>query len=541
MNKNTFSFLQKLSFILTIIVLSQGCGQRGTPTGGDKDQTAPEVQVSTPVNNATNFKGKEIVFKFDEYVKASGFYNELLISPPLNSKPTHKLVGKKLILKLDSALVPNTTYSVFLGKGIKDLNEGNPLEDNLLVFSTGDVIDSLSLSGEIYNAESMETLNEGMVHLYKSNDDSVQSKKIPAYFAKVENGHFHFHNLTEGSYKIFALVDNNTNYLYDLPAEKIAFREELVLVSNQVDSSGIILKAFEQAEKKNFISSSNCDFIGKIDLIFNLPVENFYMKVIDVGYTKMSASSQFKASDDSLTIWFESKPERDSILLAVKYDSKTDTLKFNLKNRKSIATQKIYAQHNFSGMGNYHKKPLFISFTQPIRSIDTNKLVLISDVDTVQAKFKSSGTLSRYQLLNTLQESKIYILTLLPNAITSIFDAQNKDTLKVKFSTTALASLSNMSLKYDFSGVKGKGILEIWNGGGLVEKKVLSTKKGSVQLLGIKPGEYKLKYIDDTDDNQEWTSGNYWTKQQPESVYWYTESINLRANWDLDVQWTLKP
>lgn len=541
MNKNTFSFLQKLSFILTIILLSQGCGQRGAPTGGDKDQTAPEVKVSIPANKATNFKGKEIIFKFDEYVKASGFYNELLISPPLNFKPTYKLVGKKLILKLDSALAPNTTYSVFLGKGIKDINEGNPLEDNLLVFSTGDVIDSLSLSGEIYDAESMETLNEGMVHLYKSNNDSVQSKKIPAYFAKVENGHFHFHNLAEGAYKIFALVDNNTNYLYDLPAEKIAFREELVSVSNQMDSSEIILKAFEQAEKKNFINSSKCDFIGKIDLVFNLPVEKFHMKVIDVGYTAMSSSSQFKASGDSLTIWFENKPEKDSILIAVKYDSKRDTLKFNLKNRKSIATQKIYPQHNFSGMGNYHKKPLFIRFTQPIQSIDTNKLVLISDVDTVTAKIKPAGTIGSYQLLNTLKESNNYTLKLLPNAITSIFDAQNKDTLKVKFSTTALSSLSNMNLKYDFSGVTGKGVLEIWNSGDLVKKTILSTKKGLIQLKGIKPGEYKLKYIDDKDGNQKWTSGSYWTKQQPESVYWYAESINLRANWDLDVQWTLTP
>ncbi len=541
MNKNTFPFLQELSFILIIIVLLQGCGQRGTPTGGDKDQTAPKVKVSTPTNNATNFKGKEIVFKFDEYVKASGFYNELLISPPLNFKPTYKLVGKKLILKLDSTLDPNTTYSVFLGKGIKDLNEGNTLEDNLLVFSTGDVIDSLSLSGEIYNAESMETLNEGMVHLYKSNDDSVQSKKIPAYFAKVENGHFHFQNLAEGTYKIFALVDNNTNYLYDLPAEKIAFRENLVSVSNKMDSSEIILKAFEQAEKKNFINSSKCDFIGKIDLVFNLPVEKFNMKVINVGNTTISASSQFKANRDSLTIWFENKPERDSILIAVKYDSKTDTLKFNLKNRKSIATQKIYPQHNFSGMGNYHKKPFFIRFTQPIQSIDPNKLVLISDVDTVAAKLKSTGKLGSYQLLNTLKESNNYTLTFLPNAITSIFEAQNKDTLKVKFSTTALASLSNMNLKYDFSGVTGKGLLEIWNSGDLVKKTILSTKKGLIQLQGIKPGEYKLKYIDDKDGNQEWTSGSYWTKQQPESVYWYAESINLRANWDLNIQWTLTP
>ena len=111
----------------------------------------------------------------------------------------------------------------------------------------------------------------------------------------------------------------------------------------------------------------------------------------------------------------------------------------------------------------------------------------------------------------------------------------------MKFSTTAIASLSNMNLKYDFSGVTGKGLLEIWNSGDLVKKTILSTKKGLIQLQGIKPGEYKLKYIDDKDGNQEWTSGSYWTKQQPESIYWYAESINLRANWDLNVQWTLTP
>ena len=28
-------------------------------------------------------------------------------------------------------------------------------------------------------------------------------------------------------------------------------------------------------------------------------------------------------------------------------------------------------------------------------------------------------------------------------------------------------------------------------------------------------------------------------KEQPEKVYWYNQSITLRANWDLDVEWLL--
>ena len=66
-------------------------------------------------------------------------------------------------------------------------------------------------------------------------------------------------------------------------------------------------------------------------------------------------------------------------------------------------------------------------------------------------------------------------------------------------------------------------------------------EKGILKLEGAKPGNYQLKYISDEDNNGKWSAGNYWKKIQPEMVYWYSDPINLRANWDLDVNWELIP
>ena len=251
MFKNRILFY-KFKALLAVIITLSGCGQRGAPSGGVKDSIPPRVIKSIPDSCGVNFKGKKISWKFDEYVTLSGLNQELLISPPVKTQPTFKLIGKKLTLTFDTLLNPNTTYSVFLGKGVKDLNEGNPLENNLLVFSTGEILDSLFIHGEIYDAESMEDISEGMVHLYKEISDSVPVKKIPSYFAKVEHGHFHFTNLAEGTYKLFYLKDNNSNFLYDLPNESIAFSNSLIQVSDKKDTSEIILRSFSGEEKKQF-------------------------------------------------------------------------------------------------------------------------------------------------------------------------------------------------------------------------------------------------------------------------------------------------
>lgn len=527
---------------MLVTIVLWGCGQRGTPLGGDKDSRPPQVLKSTPDSAETNFTGTELSWKFDEYVKVSGFKSEFLISPPVSQKPTFKLVGKKLTLKFDTLLNSNTTYSVFLGKAVKDLNEGNPLENNLLVFSTGDVIDSLSFHGEIYNAENMEAINKGMIHLYKNLQDSSPLKEIPSYFTKINEGHFHFSNLAEGTYKLFYLDDNNGNFLYDLPNEVIAFTKKDIIISINRDSTETILRAFSSAEEKQLLLGSSCGFRGDFRFEFNLPVKDFNIELKNQVLNPDWKILNWNKNKDSLIVWSSIFDKVDSATFFIEYDGNIDTINFKLSNRKDMNTQPLSVSHNFKGFGNYFKKQVELKFSQPISSYDTSKILIIGGGDSTIVPINQLDNSFRWYKLNwVLKESSTYKLQFLPNAVKSIFNVSNEDTININFATTSNSSLGNLNITYDFLKAKGNGILQVYLENELLKEMKVKNTRGKYVLEGSKPGNYTLKYIADENNDGIFTSGDYWKKRQSEKVYWYNEKINLRANWDLDIEWRLIP
>ena len=61
----------------------------------------------------------------------------MYISPHLKDKPELSINKNKLKIKLNSALKENTTYEIILDEVIKDLNEGNIINNLYYRFSTG--------------------------------------------------------------------------------------------------------------------------------------------------------------------------------------------------------------------------------------------------------------------------------------------------------------------------------------------------------------------------------------------------------------------
>jgi len=65
------------------------------------------------------------------------------------------------------------------------------------------------------------------------------------------------------------------------------------------------------------------------------------------------------------------------------------------------------------------------------------------------------------------------------------------------------------------------------------------TKSGKVKFEYIMPGKFKIKVITDRNRNQRWDTGNYRKKLQPESVNYFSKTIEIRANWDVEESWEL--
>ena len=62
-------------------------------------------------------------------------------------------------------------------------------------------------------------------------------------------------------------------------------------------------------------------------------------------------------------------------------------------------------------------------------------------------------------------------------------------------------------------------------------------KQSLIQILKLPPGDYDLKVLDDTNNNGIWDTGKYNNaiKQQPEIVKKLTDILNIKANWENEV------
>ena len=223
-----------LALLLTAF-LAQRCANAVAPTGGPKDERPPKVVEAVPENRSTNFIGKKIEITFDEYITLENANQNVMISPPLSEKPDIKLKNKTVVIKFKESLAANTTYTINFGSSIKDLHEGNQFKDYVYSFSTGDVIDTLSIAGKVLNAEDKKPVDGVYVSLYaadRDNLDSLPMTTIPDYLTKTDKeGKFRLDGLADKKYLVFALKDANANLYFDLPNEEVAFLDTLVPAS----------------------------------------------------------------------------------------------------------------------------------------------------------------------------------------------------------------------------------------------------------------------------------------------------------------------
>ena len=290
-----------LVFFISILVFVR-CATPSYPTGGERDSTPPKVLSVSPPDSMLNFVGNEIVFKFNEFVQIENPQQTVLITPSPKEFPSIVARKKELVIKFKEALLDSTTYSISFNNGLKDLNEGNPLENFTYVFSTGPTLDSLILKGNLFFSETTPFPPNTFVGLYKNLDDSVLYKQKPDYIFNLKSeGPFEFNNLKAGSFRCFALSDKNFNFIYDLPSEFVGFIKDIIIIS--ADSVQTLdLTLFKSLESKFRISNYSNTFTnggGFIEL--NKPID-------------FNTKWALKESNDSLKILFSELNEERNII-----------------------------------------------------------------------------------------------------------------------------------------------------------------------------------------------------------------------------------
>lgn len=229
MNKVVWNGFCVIAIVTTLIIYA--CASRGMIEGGERDVTPPKITAEIPVSSSTNFKAEHIDIYFDEFVQLKDINNQFVVSPPMKKKPKTSLRGKYIRVEFQDTLMPGTTYTLDFGTAIADNNEGNLLGYYRYVFSTGSVLDSMELAGQVLDAETQLPVLGAMVLFYANHADSAAMLELPSYVAMTDSsGNFRVTNIRDSVYRVLALSTETKSLQYIPRAEgqKVGFVDTLV-------------------------------------------------------------------------------------------------------------------------------------------------------------------------------------------------------------------------------------------------------------------------------------------------------------------------
>lgn len=339
--------------ILLLVIMGYSCASIGAPDGGPYDEMPPKFLGSTPALHALNNKNQKIELSFDEFIKLEKPSEKVVVSPPQLEQPEIKVVGKKVVVELMDTLKDATTYTIDFSDAIVDHNEGNPMGHFTYSFSTGEVIDTMEVSGVVLNAADLEPIKGMLVGLHKNlNDSAFNTLPFDRVSRTNSRGEFSIRGVAPGKYRIYALMDGNQNYLFDSKTEMIAFSDSIIVPSMEasvrqdtiwkdtltIDTiksvnytrflpDNVLLRAFKEENKRQYLARSQRDKENHFFLKFSAKADSLpVLKGLNFN-EKDAFVVEANENKDSICYWIKDSLVYQMDTLAIQMDYLyTDTL-----------------------------------------------------------------------------------------------------------------------------------------------------------------------------------------------------------------------
>ena len=435
-----------------------------------------------------------------------------------------------------------------------------------MVFSTGNVIDSMLVTGLVQDCNTLQPVKGATVMLYKDHADSAVFLHRPDAAVKTDEwGFFCLRNIQDTTYRLYAVMDENNNNKYDPETEKIAFLDSLirpVMVVNDTlpevqkydmkDTASCLarkkeyeLNLFKEVPSKQMIV--NKERIGERTayITFMAPyarIDSLWIK----GIPKEKIITQFNIKQDSLEIWVnDPKRQPDTLFLYVNY-LKTDTLgmlnpfteeikltkpkasKAAKSSRKDIKKEDTTCVFTIDAQPeNIEQSGFVMEFKYPVvtQAFDSLRFWFRNpkqqEADGQYTVTRDSLNLRKYVIMpkQKLQQGYEYYLKIPHRKFMDINGFYN-DSSEVKVSLPKDDKLSSLTL--NLSNVNNKYIVDLLND---KRDKVLRTfiidSDTSLLFPYLKSGNYSIRITEDLNRNGIVDTGNLLEHKQPEKVRFY--------------------
>lgn len=601
MAKKNFSYL--IFAAVTLLALGACANMAQGPTGGKSDVIPPHLRYSTPENGALGVNTSRVEIVFDEYLQLNDPNKNLVVSPPQKINPSAKAVGKKIVVELRDSLRKDVTYTFDFGDAIGDYTENNRVDDYLYSFSTGDHLDTLSISGTVLNASDLAPLEDVWVGVYSDETDSSFTTKPFERVGKTDaSGKFVIRGLSAKKYRIFALEDVNHNYFFDQPSEGIAIQDSVleipsVTISERIDTvygdsmkidtivkrqirdynpKNVVLRLYN--EKINFQKFSKLErsdrytftvfmekmepSLPKIQLVdttvadWLIPVPS---KMCDTVLFWIKDSMLYKKDTIRLSVSYQETdsagvlvPRVDTILAALTpsflKNEKKAAMELEAKRKKYEKRKRKWERTNVLNLTNFTSVEINelpqLKWKTPLQSLDEKKIHLYWANDSTKRELPI--TVSQADGPNHACSYSLSSPSLQPDSVYSIeidsacaYDYYGNHNNKETVKFRMMTESEYAKLTMNISGVEGDAFVELLTPTDDPLYKA-SLKDGKVSFVDVTPNTYYIRLVVDSNHNGVWDTGKYDERLFPEQVYYFSKGMKLRANWDAVEDWDVK-
>ena len=551
-------------FFFVVASFLMGCAQMSPLTGGYKDTIPPNLIASIPPENSTSVNPNQFYFAFDELIDASKLQESIIISPFYSGKKEVKYKKNEVSISFDTLFDDNTTYIINFAGGISDVTEGNDLSNAKLIFSTGEYIDSASISGVIYNPNENKRVEGALVGLYQDVDSLDLFHKKPIYFTfSDESGKYEINNVKPDKYTIYAFIDENKSFIAEFKNEAFGFYENTVEVNNKTKKIKLNLNKEDLSELRLIRNRSR----GNV-------YEILYSKKIDKIRLVKGYNLKYSLNDNKNIVIYKNPMVTDSLLVIIEaFDLSGNTSKDSIY--VTFNDENEYKEEFSYTFNSYFKKELedTINF-----SINLNKPVLNKDLnysfvlDTIKIPdslyfFKLSKELNSFEGLFKLNQNisslfldnhqNIYSKNLnndsLINLLNRYYQGINRNKISFMVEKGEVFSIEGDTLdriKQDFT-FNGSDFYGQINGTvfDTLGRKNLVTELISIDFkrvyknrdvnpkfnfINIPPGKYYLRIYNDINNNNMVDVGSILYKNPGEEIIYNENEIEIRSNWVIE-------
>jgi hypothetical protein len=497
------------------------------------------------------------------------------------TKPDVLIRGKNVIIEYDEDLRDSTTYTFYFQDAVRDLNEGNAISNYQFVFSTGPVIDSLSVTGNVYKASDLNPPEATLVMLYIEQEDSAFVGNLPAYIAMADkNGYFRIDNVSARQYRIYALKDADNSKNFNLADEEIAFLDSAILVTPEKNwlpvpedtlklkpedmkaADTIILQGdyklylFQHQKKLHYLTSSSRSMAYRLNYAFSLPPDTIGFKFSIPAAGPDSYFIESNKAGDSIRVWITDSTvySQQIINTLLQYpftDSagitalKEDTIKMRFMTPRTTRSKTKPAPYKVtSNLASGTMKPsgqIVFNSQTPFRLPDTSRIRLYESDGKARIRIPYSlniDTLNscRMTLTGKLAVNKDYLFIADSASFGNIYGEQS-DSTGNKFTVKSEESYGKLTL--NITNYPGNRIIQLLTESEKPVSEIQMDSDGKAEFPLLEKGTYRVRVIYDLNNDGKWTPGDFRTKSQPEPVSYLPVDVDIKENWVRDYDWDI--